>query len=165
MYKPEVENFIFREARLADEGRYQEWLSLWTEDAVYWVPCGDGDTDPTRSVSLIYDNRARLEDRVARLASGAVLAQDQNLKIRRLISNFEIEASGDMETKILETKVLETKVQSNFIIVEARGSSQYTWCGRSVHILRKLGEELKIARKTVFLVNADQEMPSLHFLV
>ena len=155
MYKSEFENFIFREARLADEGNYEEWLSLWTEDAVYWVPCGDGDTDPTRSVSLIYDDRARLEDRVARLASGAVLAQDQTLKIRRLISNFEIEAAGDMETK----------VASNFIIVEVRGLSQYMWCGRSVHILRKLGEELKIARKTVFLVNADQEMPSLHFLV
>jgi benzoate/toluate 1,2-dioxygenase beta subunit len=155
MYKPEFENFIFREARLADEGRYEEWLSLWTEDAVYWVPCGDGDTDPTRSVSLIYDDRARLEDRVARLASGAVLAQDQTLKIRRLISNFEIEGAGDMEMK----------VESNFIIVEVRGLSQYMWCGRSVHILRKLGEELKIARKTVFLVNADQEMPSLHFLV
>ena len=155
MYKPEFENFIIREARLADEGSYQEWLSLWTEDAVYWVPCGDGDTDPTRSVSLIYDDRARLEDRVARLASGAVLAQDQTLKIRRLISNFEIEAAGGMETK----------VASNFIIVEVRGLSQYMWCGRSVHILRRLGEELKIARKTVFLVNADQEMPSLHFLV
>jgi len=155
MHKPEFENFIFREARLADEGSYEEWLSLWTEDAVYWVPCGAGDTDPTQSVSLIYDDRTRLADRVARLASGSVLAQDQKLKIRRLISNFEIEGAGDMETK----------VESNFIIVEARGLSQYTWCGRSVHILRKLGEELKIARKTVFLVNADQEMPSLHFLV
>jgi 3-phenylpropionate/cinnamic acid dioxygenase small subunit len=155
MYKPEFENFIIREARLADEGSYEEWLSLWTEDAVYWVPCGDGDTDPTRSVSLIYDDRARLEDRVARLASGAVLAQDRTLRLRRLISNFEIVAAGDMETK----------VESNFIIVEVRGLSQYMWCGRSVHILRKLGEELKIARKTVFLVNADQEMPSLHFLV
>ena len=155
MYKSEFENFIFREARLADEGNYEEWLSLWTEDAVYWVPCGDGDTDPTRSVSLIYDDRARLADRVARLASGAVLAQDRTLKIRRLISNFEIEEAGGMETK----------VESNFIIVEVRGLSQYMWCGRSVHILRKLGEELKIARKTVFLVNADQEMPSLHFLV
>jgi benzoate/toluate 1,2-dioxygenase beta subunit len=155
MYKSEFENFIFREARLADEGCYEEWLSLWTEDAVYWVPCGDGDTDPTRNVSLIYDDRTRLADRVARLASGAVLAQDRTLKIRRLISNFEIEEAGGMETK----------VESNFIIVEVRGSSQYMWCGRSVHILRKLGEELKIARKTVFLVNADQEMPSLHFLV
>jgi len=155
MHEPEFENFIFREARLADEGRYEEWLSLWTDDAVYWVPCGDGDTDPTRNVSLIYDNKARLEDRVARLASGTVLAQDSKPKIRRVISNFEIEERGDMETK----------VESNFIIVEARGLSQYTWCGRSVHTLRRLGEELKIARKTVFLVNADQEMPSLHFLV
>jgi len=155
MYRSEFENLVFREGRLADEGGYEEWLSLWTDDAVYWVPCGDGETDPTRSVSLIYDNRTRLEDRVARLASGTVLAQDPRPKMRRLISNFEVEQVSDAETK----------VESNFIIIEARGLSQYIWCGRSVHIVRKLDEQLKIARKTVFLVNADQEMPVLHFLV
>ena len=140
---------------MADEGSYQEWLSLWTEDAVYWVPCGDDVTDPARSVSPIYDNRTRLEDRVARLASGTVLAQDPKPKLRRLISNFEVELADDGETK----------VELNFIVIEARGLSQYTWCGRSVHILRQVGEQLKIARKTVFLVNANQEMPLLYFLV
>jgi benzoate/toluate 1,2-dioxygenase subunit beta len=155
MYGSVFENLIFREARLADEGCYEEWLSLWTDDAVYWVPCGDDVMDPARSVSLIYDDRRRLEDRVARLASGTVLAQDPKPKLRRLISNFEVESVNGAETK----------VGSNFIVVEARGLSQYTWCGRSVHIVRKVGEQLKIARKTVFLVNADQEMPLLHFLV
>ena len=155
MDKSEFEKVIFREARLADEGSYEEWLSLWTEDAVYWVPCGDRDPDPARSVSLIYDNRKGLEDRIARMMSGTVLPQDPTPKLRRLISNFEIEGAGEIETK----------VESNFIVVECRGLSQHTWCGRSVHILRMMGRELKIARKTVFLVNSDQEMPSLHFLV
>jgi 3-phenylpropionate/cinnamic acid dioxygenase small subunit len=38
-----VIDFLHEEARLADEGRYAEWLALWTDDAVYWVP---GSTDP-----------------------------------------------------------------------------------------------------------------------
>ena len=55
-----IQKFLYGEARLMDEHRYQEWLTLWTSDAVYWVPCGHEDTDPLRQVSIIYDNRAKL---------------------------------------------------------------------------------------------------------
>jgi 3-phenylpropionate/cinnamic acid dioxygenase small subunit len=34
----QIVDFIYREARLMDEHRYDEWLALWTDDAVYWVP-------------------------------------------------------------------------------------------------------------------------------
>jgi 3-phenylpropionate/cinnamic acid dioxygenase small subunit len=54
--------------RLADEARYAEWLALWTEDAVYWVPATiDPDADPERHLSHIYDNRARLTTPVERI--------------------------------------------------------------------------------------------------
>ena len=33
-----VVDFLYREARLADEARYAEWEALWTDDGVYWVP-------------------------------------------------------------------------------------------------------------------------------
>jgi 3-phenylpropionate/cinnamic acid dioxygenase small subunit len=38
-----VTEAVYREARLADEERYAEWLALWTDDGVYWVPAT---TDP-----------------------------------------------------------------------------------------------------------------------
>ena len=155
MSRLDAEQLIFREARLADEGRYEEWLSLWTKDAIYWVPSDLDDPDPRRHVSLIYDNRSRLEGRVARLISGTVLAQDPKPRMRRVISNLEIESTGDTEIK----------VESNFVLVEARGSSQSVWCGRSIHLLSRQEERLKIAHKTVLLVNAGQEMPVLQFLV
>ena len=41
----EVEQFLYREARLADEHDYDAWEALWTDDAVYWVPAG-GTTRP-----------------------------------------------------------------------------------------------------------------------
>ena len=46
----EIAQFLFREARLMDEHRYEEWLTLWADDGVYWVPCGHEDTDPLRQV-------------------------------------------------------------------------------------------------------------------
>jgi len=151
----DIEQFLFREARLMDEHRYEEWLSLWADDAVYWVPCGHEDTDPLRQVSIIYDNRTKLGDRVARLQSGSVMAQDPKPRMRRVISNVAIESSSGVETT----------VGSNFILVQARNNEQLIWCGRSTYKLRAEGGGLKIAHKKVLLVNSEQEMPVLQFLI
>ena len=61
--RTQIEEFLFLEARLQDEHRYDEWEALWEDDALYWVPMKD-DADPERSVSYIYDNRARLASRI-----------------------------------------------------------------------------------------------------
>src|SRR2546428_13930155 len=79
----QIENFLYREARLMDEHAYDEWLALWTDDALYWVPCNRDDSDPMREVSIIYDNRARLEERIIRLKSGAIYAQEPKWRLRR----------------------------------------------------------------------------------
>ena len=69
-------DFLHLEARLADEGRYAEWLALWTDDAVYWVPATtDPAADPDKHLSHIYDNRARLETRVKMLETGVRWSQ------------------------------------------------------------------------------------------
>jgi 3-phenylpropionate/cinnamic acid dioxygenase small subunit len=150
-----VERFLFREARLMDEHRYEEWLALWAEDGRYWVPCNDDDIDPTRQVSIIYDDRERLQQRVERLLSGSVLAQDPKPRMRRLVSNIEIAAgTGD-----------ELTAESNFILGFVRGETQQIWAGRSIHRLRRDGQGFKIAHKKVMLINADQEMPLLQFLI
>ena len=60
-----VVEFLYREARLADEARYAEWHALWTDDGEYWVPAStDRDADPDKHLSHIYDNRARIDTRV-----------------------------------------------------------------------------------------------------
>jgi benzoate/toluate 1,2-dioxygenase beta subunit len=155
MSDSDIEKFLFREARLMDEHRYEEWLALWTGDAVYWVPCGHEDTDPLRQVSIIFDNRAKLGDRVARLQSGSVMAQDPKPRMRRVISNVEVDRTGEREAT----------VGSNFVLVQARGGAQLTWCGRSIHKLREQDGGIKIAHKKVMLVNSEQEMPVLQFLI
>jgi len=151
----EVTRFLVGEARLMDEHRYEEWLALWTDDGIYWIPCNEDDIDPTRHVSIIYDDRERLGERVERLCSGTVLAQDPLPRMRRVIGNVEIDAAeGD-----------ELTVASNFVLVWARLGAQHTWAGRTVHRLRRGDGGWRIARKTVLLVNNDQEMPLIQFLM
>ncbi len=151
----EIARFLAREARLMDEGRYEEWLSLWADDGLYWVPCNHDDVDPLREVSLIYDDRQRLGERVERLKSGSVLAQDPMPRMRRVVSNIEIAAGAGGETV----------VHSNFMLGIARPTGQQVWIGHSIHRLRGAGGGLKIAQKKVLLINSDTEMPLLQFLI
>src|SRR5437867_11924109 len=81
-----VVEFIYREARLADEARYAEWLALWTDDGVYWVPATtDPAADPDKHLSHIYDNRGRLETRVKLLLTGHRYSQGHASRMRRLV--------------------------------------------------------------------------------
>jgi 3-phenylpropionate/cinnamic acid dioxygenase small subunit len=156
MTEQQVAIFLYREARLMDEHRYQEWLTLWEEqDSLYWVPCNDDDIDPKRQVSIIYDDHDRLVQRVERLLSGSVLAQQPVPRMRRLISNIELtEASSN-----------ELTVASNFVLAAARAGRQELWAGRTIHRLRVREAGPKILSKKVLLINSDQEMPLLQFLI
>src|SRR5438445_2417869 len=63
--------FLHKEARLADEARYAEWLALWTDDGVYWVPAStDPAANPDTHISHVYDNRGRIDTRVKLLQTG-----------------------------------------------------------------------------------------------
>lgn len=152
----EVTEFIYREARLADEARYADWEALWTDDAVYWVPRAEGH-DPNTHVSHIYDNRTRLATRVRQLATGYRYSQEPASPMRRLLSNVEITRTDDGY-----------EVGSNFMLTEIVAQSTHAmriWAGRSTHRLRRVDGALRLAVKKVVLVNGDEAIPTLAFLI
>src|SRR5215475_5121958 len=124
--RQQVEQFIYYEAQLMDEHRYNEWLALWTDDALYWVPTGHDEIDPKREISLIYDDRVRLQTRIARLKSGFAHAQEPQSRMRRVVSNIVIEEGENGEIV----------VYSNFLLAELRRGKQDMFAGRTVHRLR-----------------------------
>jgi 3-phenylpropionate/cinnamic acid dioxygenase small subunit len=150
-----VEQFLYHEAQLMDEHRCDEWLSLWTEDALYWVPSNHDDVDPKREVTLIYDDWVRLQLRVSRLKSGFAHAQEPKSRMRRLISNIVIE----------ETANGEIVASSNFLLAELRRGKQDLFAGRSIHRLRAHNGSFKLASKKVLLVNNDEPIDNLTFLI
>ena len=68
---PECEAFLVHEAELLDEGRFADWLALFTENAWYWVPSEPNQDSPLTTVSLMYDDRKLLETRVRRLVEAS----------------------------------------------------------------------------------------------
>lgn len=151
----DIEAFLTEEAAYLDGGQFRDWLDLYTEDAIYWVPSNEDDYDPNTHVSIIYDNKERLNERVWRLESGLAYGQEPQSKTRHLITN----------TRILENKEDEVKVVSNFILVELRRSIQTTYAGEVEHQLRVTGDSWKISRKKIILINNDEYIGNFSFLL
>jgi 3-phenylpropionate/cinnamic acid dioxygenase small subunit len=152
----DVERFVYREARMADEHDYDGWEALWTDDAIYWVPIGEPDVpDPARVLSIIFDNRRRIATRLQQLRTGRRLAQSPPSRLRRVISNVEI----------VNQQGPDLSVEGNFVLVESRPREQVTWAGRVSYGLRIVDGELKMAYKRADLVNRDHPLPTLAFLL
>src|SRR5215472_3762822 len=153
--RSEIENFLYHEARLMDGHAYDEWLALWSEDALYWAPSNDDDIDPERHVSIVYENRAGLEDRIARLKSGAAYAQDPKSRLSRVVSNVEVEEGNSGELI----------VNSTFNLTALRRRRMDIFAGRSIYKLQRDGDSFKIAYKKVLLINNDEVIHNLTFLI
>ncbi len=151
-----IERFLYHEALLMDNHRYDDWLALWAEDGqvTYWVPCNGDDIDPTVNVSIIYDTRTQLRNRIARLRETLWL-REQAPRLRRVVSNVEVESEAPGEVT----------ASSNFILAQLHRHQQLLWAGTSTHTLIPEGGGFRIRSKKVVLINNDEPMPNLMFLI
>jgi 3-phenylpropionate/cinnamic acid dioxygenase small subunit len=156
----DVEQFLFREARLADENDYDGWEALWTDDAIYWVPAGGADIDPLTQVSVIYDNRNRIATRMKQVKTGKRYAQAPPSNLRRIVGNVEL-----LGGRANPEGGVDLEVGANFLAFESRQRGNELWGGRTTYRLRRVDGDIKLSWKKVVLVDNDKELPTLGFLV
>jgi benzoate/toluate 1,2-dioxygenase beta subunit len=145
------EQFLLQEARLLDDGKFDDWLGLFTADAWYWVPSEPDQANPVDTVSLIYDDRRLLETRVRRLASPRMYSQEPRSRTSRIVANVTIE----------ETERNACTVRSKFVMIEYRREQQRIFAGTALHRLVNVDAGIKIAWKRVDLVNCDAPMDGI----
>jgi 3-phenylpropionate/cinnamic acid dioxygenase small subunit len=156
----EVEQFLYREARYADEKEYDAWETLWTDDALYWVPAGGADIEPDRHVSIIFDNRGRIATRLKQLRTGKRYAQAPPSNLRRMLSNIEF-----LGGRTNPEGAVDLEVAANFLLLESRARGNNLWGGRITYRLRRCDGALRLAYKKVVLVDNDKPLPTLGFLI
>lgn len=96
----QVRQFLYHEARLLDDRQWDEWLSCYSPQVIYWMPAwGDDDQltrDPQKEISLIYyPNREGLEDRVYRIKTERSGASTPEPRTTHIISNVELLGESD----------------------------------------------------------------------
>jgi 3-phenylpropionate/cinnamic acid dioxygenase small subunit len=159
----EVEQFLYREARMLDDRRFHEWLTLFTDDVRYWMAARTNRypksskaisiLDPDRYVeddvgrenelAILDETKETLTGRVARLDTGMAWAEDPPSRTRHMISNIEVEP-GDVDTEL--------RVYSNFIVYRSRAETEQDfYVGARQDVLRLVEGEWKIAHRKLIL--------------
>jgi 3-phenylpropionate/cinnamic acid dioxygenase small subunit len=159
----EVEQFLYREARLLDTRRFHEWLELFTDDVRYWMASRSNRypksskaisiLDPDRYVeddvgredelAILDETKATLAGRVARLDTGMAWAEDPPSRTRHMIANIEVEP-GDAEGEL--------RVYSNFIVYRSRAETEQDfYVGARQDVLRRVEGAWKIAHRKLIL--------------
>jgi 3-phenylpropionate/cinnamic acid dioxygenase small subunit len=147
---------VNREARLLDQGRFDEWLELFAMDAIYWIPHVPGGGDPRREVAIAFDDRRRLGDRVARVRTGVAWSQIPPSRTCHQLTNVEVWRGASDDAVI---------VRSTFVVHEIRGAMERSlagWCG---HRLRRESVGWRIVVKQVNLLGSDRGVEHMSLLL
>ncbi len=147
--RDEFRRLLEREARLLDQLRYDDWLALYAPECIYWVPSTPNAGDPRREISVMFDDRRRLEDRIYRFRTGYAWSQAPASRTVRLVTNVEVFAAARDDSRM---------VRSNFLISEFWGDETRVLTGWAGHRLVRDGAEWKIQAKQVNLIDCDQSI-------
>ena len=147
MTEKTLTDFVYAEARMLDEARYDDWLQLFTEDAYYWMPLAHDQQDPHLHTSLMYEDKLLLRVRIERLHGQRTVSQQPSSRSHHLLQAPTVE-SGDAASG-------EHVVRTAFLYTETRRDALTTYAGWSTHHLVETAEGLRIRLKRVDLVNCD----------
>ena len=149
-----AEQFLFHEARLLDQQRYEDWLALYAEDAVYWVPLEQGQSDALESSSIVRDDKTLLALRVRQARHPRAHARLPLARTVHQVGNVTVLAESNAEIEVASTLQL----------IEFRAEKQRLWGALVEHRLRRTPAGLQIARKRIDLVNSEGELDGIAIL-
>ncbi len=152
--KRDVAELIQWEATLLDRRRWAEWIDLYTEDAVYWVPswANEEETtdDPDTQLNLIYlRNRGGLEDRVFRIESRDSYASVPLDRTVHVVGNILIDKVDGEEITALANCLIHTYGKKGGMT----RASLYDF------VIRRVGDDLRIMRKKITFIDDRLEGP------
>ena len=147
----EIEQFLYHEAWLLDQGRLDEWLALYTDDATYWIPLEANQADPLSTSSIVYDDRRLLEVRVRQFQHPRAHARVPAPRTVHQVGNV----------RVVEAEGSEARASSTLVLVENRRERQRVWGAIVEHRLRRAPEGLRIAAKRIDLVNSEAELAGI----
>lgn len=148
----EVTQFLYREARVLDENRFDDWLEMLTEDVVYEMPLtltrerAESARVYEPEMQYFSENIHSLRMRVARLGTDYAWAEDPPTRTRHLVLNVELEPADDESVM----------AHCAFVVFANRGSlgDWETLVGRRNDLLVRDGLDWKLRRRTLRLDQA-----------
>jgi len=146
----ELTPFYIREAWLLDDRKFKEWLDLFTDDVLYFmprrknVPHREANRELTSlgDLAILEEDKRYMAMRVARLDTGMAWAEDPPSRTRHLIGNLEAEPleSGEVQAR------------TAFLVYRSHLETDHQLLsGCREDVLRRVDGNWKVARRTIVL--------------
>jgi len=149
-----IEQFIYLENELLDEGRYGEWLDLFASDGLYWVPLQHGQDAPSEGLSLFDENIELLRMRIARMHHPTAHGMEVPIWTSRVIGNLRIRNEAEHIT-----------ATARFMLTESENDRQRIFAGKYEYRMTPYEDSFRIRRKRVDLVNCDAPFASIQIIL
>src|SRR5436190_2120339 len=156
LLKQEIEEFLYYEADLLDERRYEEWLALVADDVRYWMPMrrnvkfGEEEHEFTRAgqdINWFDEGKETLTRRVKQILTGIHWAEEPVSRISHMVSNIRlVEVNPSVEAPA------EVTVKCRFLIYRNRVETETDFLvGKREDLLRRVDGQWNIARRKIVL--------------
>jgi 3-phenylpropionate/cinnamic acid dioxygenase small subunit len=145
--------FVYHEARLIDEKRFDEWFALYTDDCRYWMPLMRGQPEGADHTSLFDEDKLLLKIRIERLRNQKSYSQACPSWSQHVLQAPRIESREASGGRVV--------LRTPFIYVEHQQDHQETYAGVVWHHLVHGAGNIAISMKKIELLNCDAALPSI----
>jgi len=147
--------FVWAETERLDRLAYREWLELWDPEGLYVIPIDRDAPDAAEALNIAYDDHEMREARVKRLLSGFSMSSAPPARTVRTTSRFVVE---DSDARAITLRCAQ-------MLVEYKYGRTRTLGADVTYELVRSAEGLKMARKTILLLNSDEDLFGIGYLL
>ena len=156
LLKHEMEEFLYHEAELLDERRFEAWLELLTEDLRYFMPMrrnvkfGELDREFTREgqdINWFDEGKDTLTRRVKQILTGIHWAEEPLSRICHMVSNVQV-----LQANPSFHNPSEVSLKSRFLIYRNRVETETDQLvGKREDTVRRVDGEWKLCQRKIIL--------------
>ena len=140
----EAEQFLYRQSELLDSKKWQDWIDLFTDDGIYWMPPEPSYKTWDGMPAIFAEDKNLMTVRMNRVLHPDAWSQRPLWGTNHVVSNVVIEKNSPGEIV----------VRSRFHMMELRRDDVRHFAGSYRHHLKKTGKGYCIKLQRVDMTNA-----------
>ena len=153
----DLAQFVYNEAQLLDEKRFEEWYELFTEDGLYWMPLSRDQAEGRTQTSLFYEDRLLLKVRIERLHSPNAFSQAEPSWCQHVLQAPRVESRDETTGSCV--------LRTPFMYLEVQRDDQQVYAGVAWHHLIVRDGKLRMQMKKIDLLNRESALPSIQLFL
>jgi 3-phenylpropionate/cinnamic acid dioxygenase small subunit len=152
----QIEAFLYHEAELLDERRYEDWLTLLADDVRYWMPMrrnvkfGELEREFTRTgqdINWFDEGKDTLTRRVQQILTGVHWAEEPLSRLCHMVSNVQL-----LHVTPSVAEPAEVTVKCRFLVYRNRVETETDiLVGKREDVLRRVNGAWQITQRKIIL--------------